>query len=47
MSRVVRKETLNKYTRPGRISDLEIMKSKFSIDQAAVELSIKFHIKSR
>ena len=41
MSRVVRKETPNKYTRQGRISDLEIMKSQFSIDRAAVELSVE------
>ena len=47
MSRVVRKETLNKYKSLGWILDLKILKSLFSINQAVVELSIKLHIKSR
>ena len=41
MSRVVRKETPNKYTRQGRISDLKILKSQFLIDRVAVELSVE------
>ena len=47
MPKVVKKETLNKYINMGQISDLEILKSYFSIDQACVDLCVELPINSQ